>query len=250
MKTRKRSMRRIVLFDLDDTLYPELGFVRSGFREVAGYLSEILSEKGRGNFSQKEIYKRLIDLFEEDHRRVFNRLLEDMDIPYTSGRDKEEDPAAVDISELIRLYREHKPLIEPYPECLKTLFRLKDMGCRLGVISDGLPVAQRNKLISLFKGKRLFDKIILTDELGKEYHKPDERSFIMMKEFFNAEWEDMAFVGDNPKKDFFIRERYPILTIRVLKEDGVYRNSDYLEEVREKFLVHSLLEIPDIVLRA
>ena len=29
---------KAVVFDLDDTLYPEISFVKSGFRVVAGYL--------------------------------------------------------------------------------------------------------------------------------------------------------------------------------------------------------------------
>ena len=33
--TEWRSGKRIVVFDLDDTLYPEIEYVRSGFRAVA-----------------------------------------------------------------------------------------------------------------------------------------------------------------------------------------------------------------------
>ena len=34
--------RSVLVFDLDDTLYPELSYVHSGFRAVAAFLSPLL----------------------------------------------------------------------------------------------------------------------------------------------------------------------------------------------------------------
>ncbi len=230
-------MRRIVLFDLDDTLYPELSFVKSGYKAVSEYLVRRYSlECDPGS-----VYDKLYRLFEEDPRRVFNRFLSEYDIAFEEG----------DIRELVKLYREHKPSIELYPDALLCLFKLRDMGCELGIISDGYRVSQKNKLNALFPGKmNLFGRVILTDELGKEYCKPDGRSFIMMKEFFKTDWTDMIYVGDNPRKDFYIGNDFPILTIRLKKEGTVYENSDYLEGIREKLTIGELSELPECVKRS
>ncbi len=228
-------MRKIVLFDLDDMLYPEISFVKSGFRAV----SEEIAGKYDG-LSRDSVYHRLKELFYEDSRGVFNRFFNLEGIPY-----REED-----IQDLVKLYREHKPRIEPYPETMGVLMKLKGMRCSLGILSDGYPPSQRNKIEALFHGKKsLIDKVMLTDELGREYHKPDERAFIVVKEFFQAEWDEMAYVGDNPRKDFYIGLKYPILTIRLKREDGIYLNSDYLEDIRENQTISSLSELPEIVKR-
>ena len=246
MKTEKPYMRKIVLFDLDDTLYPELSFVKSGYKAVSEYLVKkypLMEERPvkDGDSSSAAVYEKLYGLFKEDPRRVFNRLLFEYDIAYEEK----------DIKELVKLYREHKPSIELYPDALACLFKLKDMGCELGIISDGYHVSQKNKLEALFPGKmNLFGRVILTDELGREYYKPDCRSFIMMKEFFKTDWTDMIYVGDNPQKDFYIGNDYPILTVRLKKEGTVYENSDYLEGIREKLSIGGLSELPEFVKRS
>lgn len=227
-------MRKTVLFDLDDTLYSELDFVRSGYQAAAELIRQRYGLTG-------DIAGQLWTLFEENPRRVFNRILDNNDICYS-----EEDVLAI-----VRAYREHDPAIKLFPDALQTLLTLKDMGCGLGMITDGYPVSQRKKLNALFEGKaqQFFDRIILTDELGKDYHKPDERAFIMMLEFFHSDWNKMVYVGDNPEKDFYIGNRYPILTVRLFGNDGVYKNSPYYEDIRELVSIQSLSELPEIIKR-
>ena len=231
-------MRKTVLFDLDDTLYSELDFVKSGYLAVSERITEKYSDRG---LDKDGVFDRLWELFQEDARGVFNRFLNLQRLPCEEG----------DIRELVKLYREHTPSIKPFSDAVSTLKQLKDMRCNLGVLSDGYPISQRNKLAALFSGKGyLFDKILLTDELGKEYHKPDERAFIMLMEFFQTDWNETIYVGDNPGKDFYIGNEHPILTIRLLREDGVYKNSEYLKDIREKLTIGALSELPDIVKRS
>ncbi|MCR4655888.1 MAG: HAD-IA family hydrolase [Lachnospiraceae bacterium] len=224
-------MRKTVLFDLDDTLYPELSFVKSGYHAV----SELINDKYRLN---GDFFDELFALFTEDPKRVFNRFLEKHSLG-CSGED---------IRELVTCYREHEPSICLYPDALNTLLKLKAMGYGLGIISDGYAISQKNKIKALFPhDEDIFDKIILTDELGEDYHKPDSRAFLMMKEFFGTKWEEMAYVGDNPKKDFYIGKAFPILTIRLFKQGTVYENSPYLNDLREKLRIFKLSELTEIV---
>ena len=238
MKTERLYMRKTVLFDLDDTLYPELSFVKSGYRSVAVFLTERYQPKLKDD---KRIYEELMALFYENPKRVFNRYLEACNIPFG---DRE-------IRELVDCYRKHEPDIVLYPDALQTLFRLRDLGCDLGIISDGYHVSQRNKLNALFNGRlNLFGRIILTDELGRGYSKPDERSFLMVKEYFKTDWSDMVYVGDNPAKDFYIGNEHPILTIRIKKPGTVYEGTEYLEGVREKLMISELSELYGIIKRS
>ncbi|MCR5106643.1 MAG: HAD-IA family hydrolase [Lachnospiraceae bacterium] len=224
-------MRKVILFDLDDTLAPEDDFIRSGYSKVAEFLKEKYGAKDDASI-------RLYSLYKEDPKLVFNRFLEDEGIPYTDE----------DIKELIRVYREHEPKVDYYPDVLPNLYKLRDMGARLGIISDGYAVSQRNKL-NVLKTKGIFDKIIITDELGREYWKPDIRSFIMMKEAFGAKWEDMVYVGDNPGKDFYIGRDRMIATIRIYREGSVYENAPYYENIKESIGIGSFDELPDAIKR-
>lgn len=238
-------MKKVILFDLDDTLAPEDLFIRSGYRAVAAYLTESLrlDEVMNRDFRtvSAEIAVRLYELYTQDSTNVFNRLLDEMQIDYTMDY----------IKVLVGVYREHDidtDIYDYYDDVRKNLNALKNMGCKLGIISDGYKVSQRNKVKKL-KADKLFDKIIITDELGRDYWKPDERSFVMMMGAFDVDWDDMVYVGDNPKKDFLIGLNHPIVTVRIMRENSVYLNAEYLEDTKEKFRISSFDELPDIAKR-
>ncbi len=221
-------MKKVILFDLDDTLAPEESFIKSGYRAVSEYLKEHFGTDG----NEKNIYSELYALYKESSKLVFNRYLENHMIY----------PSDDEIKELVRIYREHEPSTEYYEDVPPALKKLKQEGCKLGIITDGYSITQRNKLKAL-KADTMFDRIIITDELGRDYWKPDERSFIMMKETFSAEYGDMVYVGDNPAKDFYIGKDNRISTIRVLRPGSVYENTPYLEDVRESALINSFDEL-------
>lgn len=57
----------------------------------------------------------------------------------------------------------------------------------------------------------------------------------------------MVYVGDNPKKDFYIRKLYPIHTIRIIREDAVYRDEDYKADMREEARIFKLDAVVEYV---
>jgi putative hydrolase of the HAD superfamily len=67
-----RSAKRIVVFDLDDTLYPEIEYVRSGFRAVAFEL------EARFDVHAEEAFALLWRALQVHGRgKTFDRVLED-----------------------------------------------------------------------------------------------------------------------------------------------------------------------------
>ena len=225
-------MKKAVLFDLDDTLISEDEYIRSGYTAVAQFLRDMYG------WDERMTARQLYDLYLEDPKLVFNRLLEAHDIRYKDN----------EISELVSVYREHIPDVHFYPDVKPTLYALKDKGLKLGLLSDGYAVTQRKKLTVLgVSGKKLFDKILITDELGRDYWKPDPRPFIMMKEAFMTDWSDMVYVGDNPEKDFFIGRDFPIITVRIMREGSVYEHAAYREGYRETARITSLNDLLKII---
>lgn len=218
-----------VLFDLDDTLISEKEYAKSGYHAVAKVLSAKTGE------SEDAVFESLWALFNEDARLVFNRFLEARRIFFT----REE------ILSLIQVYREHKPAISFHGDVAETIEGLRRKGCFLGIISDGFAVAQQNKIDALH-AHDYFDKIILTDTLGKEYWKPSPRAFEMMQQASRIPFEKTIYVGDNPEKDFYISALLPVKTARIRREDGVYRDAEYRENIRETYMLSDLRELLEL----
>ncbi len=225
-------MKKAVIFDLDDTLISEDEYIRSGYRAVSNFLKDMYG------WDERMTARQLYDLYLESPKNVFNRLLDAHDIAYKNN----------EILELVEVYREHTPDVHFYPDVKPTLAMLKNRGVKLGLLSDGYAVTQRKKLTVLnVNGRKVFDKIIITDELGRDYWKPDPRPFIMMKEAFLADWSDIVYVGDNPEKDFFIGRDFPIMTVRIMRNEGVYLNRPYREGYRETARISSLNDLEKII---
>lgn len=170
-----------VVFDLDDTLYLERDFVRSGFRCVAQKISGELA------LDLDQTYRLLWGAFQVG-KPAFDGLLEK--IPTVEE--------FFSISDLVNIYRFHKPEIQFLNGIPDLLAKIKKKNF-LGIISDGWYQAQMNKKEALGL-PRYFDEIILTDRWGRTFWKPASRAFEEMeKAGCGLQW---IYIGDNPEKDF------------------------------------------------
>ena len=123
-----------VVFDLDDTLYLERDYVRSGFRAVAE------DAVAGTSVSPDEASKFLWDGFLAGVRgSSFNDLL--TEYPDIAARRT--------IPDLVRVYREHPPTIDFLPGAEALLQELKGLGVPLAVITDGPLESQAAKAEAL-----------------------------------------------------------------------------------------------------
>lgn len=227
-------MIEAVVFDLDDTLAPEKSFVKSGYRVIADELNK------KYGLNAEYAFERLMSLFSQSSKNVFNRLLDAEGISY----EKE------DIMSLVRKFREHEPdgsvyrFYDDVEECLRQL-ELK--GISRGILSDGFLISQKNKIEAL-GGNRFFNYVLLTDELGREFWKPNALGFEKVMRKLNVTPDKMMYVGDNPNKDFYIKKSIPeITTVRIIRENGVYSEAEYLENIKEDYRINSLAELVGIL---
>jgi putative hydrolase of the HAD superfamily len=178
---------RAVLFDLDDTLYPERQFVDGGFRAVARFLAE------RTARSDRALADRLWALHAREGRgRLFDTLLAELGI--------HADPELVLACVLI--YRTHPPALEPFPGVEATLEDLRSFGVRTGVLSDGQSTVQRRKLAGLDAVAERLDVVVMTDELGPGYAKPSPMPFRVACRILDVPPSHTTYVGNDPRKDF------------------------------------------------
>lgn len=220
---------KVIAFDLDDTLYPEEEYVLSGFRSVA--------ELMRVRFKVKNIYMELVKTFSEGERmRIFNATLERLGIEYDESV----------IQDLIHHYREHFPHIKMFDDALLTLQRLRKT-YHLALVTDGHLQAQRNKVRAL-NIEKFFEKIIYTDEYGKEYWKPSTFPFQVVMDHFSVEGYQCAYVGDNVEKDFISPNKLGWLSVQIRRPEGLYYEHTAVNEYcRARVSIDSLLDLERVL---
>ena len=222
-------MIKAIVFDLDDTLISEKDYVVSGFSAVSKYISNKVKK-----YTFEQIFEILQNLHNTNPNRVFNRMID-----YLNFINE------IDVKELIDVYRSHKPVISLFEGALPVINKLKEQNYKLGIITDGYLITQKKKIESL-NINNLFDEIIMTDELGKEYWKPSVIPFELMSKKLNVGYSEMIYIGDNPRKDFYVNAVHPITTVRINRE-GYYKDSNYFQDVKEKFVINKLEEIFNII---
>ena len=224
---------RVICFDLDDTLCKEIDCLKSAFREIAEYSAEhchgcsvpvaVLAHKA---------YDVMIAAYQEGQNAfdVLNSFL-GLDLP---------------IADYLYIYRNHKPKIALCEDVDRTLDALKAEGVRIGLITDGRSVQQRNKIKALGLGRWIENAdIVVSEEFGSE--KPALANYeYFMKRY--PECHDFTYVGDNPRKDFIAPNSLGWMTI-CLKDDGrnIHRQefSTVKEEAMAKRRIETLLELID-----
>ncbi len=221
-------MIKAVVFDLDDTLYPERDYVFSGFDVVGATLEERYGIQNAG--------QRLKELFLQDRKNVYGRILDESGVSYSQK----------DIEDISAIYRGHKPVLSLPCRSETVLTQLREKGYKLGIITDGRDYQQRAKIAAL-RVENFVDAIIVTDELGGEQmRKPNPVAFVEMAKMLNVAVEETIYVGDNPNKDFAVKKFLPIKTVEV-KGDGVYAFSQYRDGILPDVSVDDIREVASAI---
>lgn len=173
----KVNENTVVVFDLDDTLYNELDFLKSAYQHIAQQL----------NIKQwKSLYASMFSLY-RNNENVFNALSSEYDI---------------DTKQLINLYRNHSPNINLSIGVLDVLTAIKVKGGKLGIITDGRVKTQMEKVKALGI-EHLMDKIIISEAIG--FEKPNLENYKVIEDTFPD--NDYWYIADNLKKDFITPNR-------------------------------------------
>ena len=190
-----------IIFDLDDTLYPEKEYVKSGFKKIAEH------------FEMPELESELWQSFERGGKPID-------DVFNARGIIKIKDEA-------LHVYRYQKPNIRLFDGAEEMLKRLRK-SYKTGIITDGRPEGQHAKIDALDLASKV-DVIIITDELGGiEYRKPDLTAFILMQKKLGISFEKMVYVGDNPQKDFQGPKKLGMRSIVLQSANGLYNTADFI----------------------
>jgi putative hydrolase of the HAD superfamily len=203
---------KIFVFDLDDTLYSERDFEKSGIEFVYR------------NLSIKHISLETI----LNNRNNWIELI-------INGSNNQ-----ITFQMVLDIYRNHFPTIQLYKDAKVFLEKLHSQGTEMSLITDGRSITQRNKLRALGI-ESFFKNIVISEEVNSE--KPSEYNFRMV--MYNKLAENYIYIADNPKKDFITPNKLGWTSICLLdRGQNVHKqnlniSSDYLPQ----YLINSFEEI-------
>lgn len=221
-------MIKVVVFDLDDTLFPEFEYVKSGFREVAKEISAWVKK------DSESIYEALVNIFKTDSIKTFNRVLEKYNYDYSND----------DILRLIYTYRTHTPSIRYFDDALSTIEQLKSKDLKIGIITDGYSISQHKKLYAL-GAHDIFHKIVVSDDIGRNFWKPHKITYKIIKNYFDVDYSEMIYVGDNELKDFKGANDLGIETIKINRNND--SKAHKLISCRAKYQITDLYSLTKFI---
>jgi putative hydrolase of the HAD superfamily len=211
--------KRVIVFDLDDTLYKEIDFLRSAFKEIAGIVDANHAEA---------LYDRIFNIY-NNGQNAFQYI--------------EKEYSSFSIRELLMIYRNHLPKIQLSSSDQNTIAILQTQGV-LGIVTDGRSLTQRNKIKALGIDS-YFKKIIISEEVGME--KPDIQMF---KPFLEYNADEYYYIANDTKKDFIGPNTLEWTTICLLDSENknIHIQDFSLDKTfLPKIQIHSLEELLQIV---
>ncbi len=207
----KIDSKTCIVFDLDDTLYYEIDYLKSAFR----FISEELF------YENKDV------IFEEMFTRYLNgsNVFEYLIATYPEKK--------LTLNDLLKLYREHFPTISLRTGAKKLLKKIIQKNAIIGLITNGRSLTQRNKINALGIKDFLSD-IVISEEFGSE--KPSEKNYRYFMDKYSG--YNYIYVGDNMEKDFISPKKMGWFCIGVQngksgipKKSGIVITGEYLPHI-------------------
>ncbi|UVO51678.1 HAD family hydrolase [Sphingomonas sp. SUN019] len=217
-----------IVLDLDDTLYLERDYVRSGIVAVGDWMRK---RRGAADFAYTA--QALWDAGQRGH--LFDATLAQLGIT----------PDRSLVEALIVTYRAHLPDIHLAPDA--AAFLADPLGSRLALITDGPPVAQLRKIEALRLDRAGIDPLIRTGVWGDGFGKPHPRAFRMVEARHGGSGAQMIYVADNPAKDFLGPRTLGWRTVQIDRDGAVHSRTAPSERHRADVTISSLAELEKLV---
>ena len=183
-------MVRAIFFDIDDTLYSSTDL---SFKSRRTAIEHMIS-KGL-EMDPEEAYQALLRVV----KRYGSNYGYHLDRFFTDELKRRPDYRM--ISAAVIAYHHTKFVnMRPYPHAVETIIELRTKGLRLGVITDGLPVKQWEKLVRLGLDD-FFETVIISGDEGVGLNKPDPKVFEIALEKIGVTAGEAVMVGDKIHTD-------------------------------------------------
>lgn len=212
---------KAIVFDLDNTLYDEDQYFNAVHRKFAK----------RIKVNATSLMKTYQDI-KSGSNDIFGDILKYHHL-YTVPLQEE----------YFRLYKTVDAMLALYDDAKRVVTMLQEKGYTLGIITNGIIEAQKNKVRCLGIEK-YFHSIIFAREFGKEYEKPHATAFKHFLRLFNLSAAECISVGDTYKTDIVGAKQVGMQTMLLQREKhGLPPKRDaYIDYLgRDLYLLQSLL---------
>ena len=220
-KSSHAEKSRAVLFDLDDTLYPQRRFLMSGFAAVARHLSATF------DIESDAAWRTMVQASRgADRGHELECVIETFRLP-------------VAVSTLVRVIREHAPSLRLRPQTARTLRQLRDTWS-LAIVTNGMADIQRRKVAALGL-ESLVDTVVYAAEHGSGAGKPDREPFVEALRRLTLDPSHVVFVGDDGRTDIGGAAACGLATIQTVQ----WRTSAQMDvDVRPDAIVQHIADVP------
>lgn len=226
-------MFRGIVFDLDHTLFDRYATLKKALPVFySHYRNKISNDIGQDEFIEKliEQEKKYIHF---DWVRVFGECSrQGLIVPLS-------DEEIIEAKRF--LFNECWSVAAvKFPFTKPTLEKLKEMGYKLGLITNGPNRVQMKKL-EMLELENSFDEIVITGDIG--VHKPDPKPFEIMSEKLGIEAEKLIYVGDHPLNDVEGSRRAGYTPVWI-NATGYW---SYPEIARAPYEIDTVEELPELL---
>jgi putative hydrolase of the HAD superfamily len=216
------------IFDLDDTLYEEMQFVRAGMKAVCEYIAK------KHGLNADAVYDTCMHILEIEGRgKVFDELCSKYKI-------------TEDIGQLVQVYRTPSQSMELYGDAKELIKEIKKHNFKIGIITDGNYTAQSSK-VKMLDLEDQMDAIVysdlLKDEKGESRNKPDLEVYRECIRRLDGACDKAVYIGDNPRKDFIGAKKLGMKTVRISRDKGMFMGEVPDEEHEADLIIKSLEEL-------
>ena len=211
------TLPRAILFDLDDTLLVAFGPAASQWRRVLSAYADDLApltpaaviaaimDSSRELWADPARHKHWRHRIGEARRRIVSDAFVTL---AAGGHAIPQRSLADEIAD--RFNALHDAELRCFPGAHDTLDRLKELGVRLALITNGAAEPQRAKVVR-FALEHRFDHIQIEGEHG--FGKPEERAYTHAMEALGVEPQETWMVGDNLEWEIAAPQRLGIYAI-------------------------------------
>jgi len=223
---------KAVLFDVDDTLYDSTLQVKSARSNAIKAMREAGLELT--NKEGLQVLEEIVREFGSNYPYQFNELLKKLGYEY--------NPRIIAAG--VAAYHSTKTAyLTPFPDTVPTLLKLRDLGFKLGAVTDGIAVKQWEKLIRMGL-QHFFHTVVISSDVGCE--KPGEKLFTIAAERLGCKTNESVMVGDRIDRDIMGANKAGMATVRIMK--GKYRNNKPANKLQKPdHIIDNLYELIGII---
>jgi len=221
----------VLVFDLDDTLYPERQFALSGFEAAGRWAATELGVEG--------LAADMTRLLDDGHLGQLFRM---------ALAEKMPEHSPEHLAALLEAYRDHEPELALFDDAGWALSHFAGQA-KLGLITDGTHRVQAKKVAALGIAAH-FREIVFTDALGgRAFSKPHPKSYELVEAALAEEGHRLVYIGDNPAKDFIVPNARGWTSIMVHRPEHrrIHAGAQVAAGGAPQHTIASLIELPAVL---